>query len=167
MRVNAVLKKKSRREAGFTLIELIITLVIISLLTLGTVPVARNLMRKQREKELKKNLQELRQAIDAFHIVCNKPPGLSPFETKKDATCYPPDLETLEKGVQLANTQKETVRFLRRIPVAFDPITGREGEWMKRSVNQERGDSWDEKSVFDVYIGSQERALDGTYYKDW
>lgn len=170
MRVKQAHQRKVKGENGFTLIELIISLLILSVLAASTMPVARHVMRRQREQELKKTLREIRHAIDAYHAVCIGQPGFSQFAEKKDTTCYPPNLKRLEKGEKLATVQGETVRFLLRVPP--NPITGVDGEaeedaWDFRSVNNEPGDSWDGKSVFDIRCKSDERAIDGTYYRDW
>lgn len=186
-------RRPLRTEAGFTLLELIITLVIISLLTAGTVPVARNLVRRQREKELRNNLREIRRALDAYYQVANA--GRLCFldaSKHKDQTRYPPDLETLVKGVSVdcpgggltpslpgapapapSASQQKTIYFLRRLPKdPFLPKSEWGGSaddwWGKRSMNDPPdGTSWDGNSVYDVYSKSQERALDGTWYKDW
>ena len=84
------------------------------------------------------------------------------FQTKLDSQGYPPDLDTLVKGVD-ANGKK--MRFLRRIPV--DPMTGKD-EWGMRSMQDDPdSDSWGGQSVFDVYSKSEGTALDGTKYKTW
>jgi len=174
MRVTKVREGKVKSQEGFTLIELIISMLMLSILAACTMPVARHVMRWHREQELKKTLREIRHAIDAYHAVCNAPQGqptFGPFAEKKDATCYPPSLKRLEKGEKLNTAQGETVRFLLRIPP--NPITGVEAEdneeaaWEFRSVNEEPGDSWNGKSIFDVRCKSDERAIDGTYYRDW
>lgn len=186
-----VARRPVRIEAGFTLLELIITLVIISILAAGTVPVARNLVRRQRENELRRNLRELRRGLDAYHqaAVAGRICFLDAAK-HKDMTRYPPDLDVLVKGVSVdcpgggltpgqpaaqapTTSQQKTLYFLRRIPV--DPFLPRsewgkppEETWGKRSMNDPPdGTSWDGKSVYDVHSKSQERALDGTWYKDW
>src|SRR5260370_42043156 len=78
---------------------------------------------------------------------------------------YPPDLETLVKGVQLGASRDRKIRFLRKI--AVDPITGR-AEWGLRAVQDDPDStSWGGKNVFDVYSKSTATALDGTKYSNW
>jgi general secretion pathway protein G len=80
-----------------------------------------------------------------------------------DSQGYPPDLDTLVKGVEAQGGKKE--RFLRSIPI--DPMT-KSTEWGLRSMQDDPdSDSWDGQSVFDVYTKSQGEGLDGTKYKDW
>ncbi|MGH9832842.1 MAG: type II secretion system protein [Blastocatellia bacterium] len=161
-------------ESGFTLLELIITLAIITVLALGTIPVARNLIKREREKELRRTLREIRTAIDAYYYVCDRQPGISFLDRKVEDACYPPKLETLVEGVHL-NSQPQPggpskpdnlVRFLRRIP--NDPITGKP-EWGMRSVQDDPDStSWGGQNVYNVYSKAPGVALDGkTRYYEW
>jgi general secretion pathway protein G len=85
------------------------------------------------------------------------------FQTKVDSQGYPPDLETLVKGVEAQGGKK--IRFLRSIPM--DPMT-KSTEWGLRSMQDDpESDSWGGQNVFDVYTKSQGEGLDGTKYKDW
>src|SRR5262245_36442589 len=117
-------------ESGFTLLELIITLAIIAILAAGTIPVARNMIKREKEMELRRNLREIRKAIDSYNLACNA--GLvGPLDRKLDDECYPPSLEILVEGIHPPNKGDSTVRFLRRIPK--DPFTGNT-EWGLRSI---------------------------------
>ncbi|MFN0110738.1 MAG: prepilin-type N-terminal cleavage/methylation domain-containing protein [Blastocatellia bacterium] len=170
-------------ESGFTLLELIITILIISILAAGAVPVARNLERREREKELKRTLREIREAIDAYHKDCLAG-KIGALDRKLKDSFYPPTLEILVEGVPevdqsggagggaggqgiagFSSTGK-MLRYLRRIPI--DPMTGR-AEWGKRSVQDDpESTSWGEENVFSVYSLHQGQALDGkTYYRNW
>ena len=153
------------RDAGFTLLELIITLAIIAILAAGTVPIARNLIRREREMELRRNLRDLRKAIDSYKQACET--GLvGPLDRKVNDECYPPDLDTLVEGIHPPNKSDSTVRFLRRIP--RDPFTGK-AEWGLRSIQDEPDStSWGGENIFDVYSKAPGTSLDGkTQYKDW
>jgi len=153
-------------EAGFTLLELIIALGIIAILTAGAIPVARNFIKREKEIELRRNLREIRKAIDAYQIACqfgqigplDKPPP--------ENMCYPENLEVLVEGVIPPNQVEGRIRWLRRIPK--DPFTGN-AEWGVRSVDDDPDSiTGGSNGVFDVYSKSTERALDGkTRYKDW
>lgn len=57
----------TRRERGFTLIELVITLTILTILTLGVIPLIKVTFKRQREQELREALREMRTAIEEFH----------------------------------------------------------------------------------------------------
>jgi general secretion pathway protein G len=143
---------------GFTLLELIIATAILLILSTMAVPLARLTIKREREKRLRADLWEMRDAIDRYKIDADR----NAFQTKVDSQGYPPDLETLVKGVDV---QGKKVRYLRKIPI--DPMTGTT-EWGLRSMQDDPdSDSFGGQSVFDVYTKSQEEGLDGTKYKDW
>ncbi len=150
---------------GFTLLELIITLAIIAILTAGTIPIARNLIKREREMELRRNLRDIRKAIDSYKHACEIG-QVGPLDRKVNDECYPPDLDALVEGIHPPNKSDSTIRFLRRIPK--DPFTGKT-EWGMRSVQDDHDStSWGGENVFDVYSKATGMALDGkTYYKDW
>jgi general secretion pathway protein G len=147
-----------RRERGLTLVELIVTVAILSILASAALPIARFEVKRQNERELRRDLWEMRDAIDHYKDAADK----GAFQTKVDSQNYPPDLETLVNGVDV---QTKKVKFLRRIPV--DPMTGK-AEWGLRSMQDDpTSDSFGGQSVFDVYSLSMGTALDGTKYADW
>lgn len=145
-------------ERGLTLIELIVTVAILAILASAAVPIARFQIKRQKERELRQDLWMMRAAIDKYKDAADR----GAFQTKVDSQNYPPDLETLVKGVDV---QGKKVKFLRRIPV--DPMTGKT-DWGMRSMQDDPdSDSFGGQSVFDVYSKSQGTALDGTKYNTW
>jgi general secretion pathway protein G len=145
-------------ERGFTLVELIVTVAILTILASAAVPIARYQVKRQNERELRHDLWEMRDAIDHYKDAADQ----HAFQTKVDSQNYPPDLETLVNG---EDVQGKKVKFLRRIPV--DPMTGK-AEWGLRSMQDDpTSDSYGGQSVFDVYSKSLGTALDGTKYSDW
>jgi general secretion pathway protein G len=145
-------------ERGLTLVELIVTVAILSVLASAAIPVARFQVKRQNERFLRYDLWMMRDAIDHYKDAADK----NAFQIKLDSQGYPPDLETLVNGVDV---QGKKVRFLRRIPV--DPMTGK-AEWGLRSMQDDpKSDSYGGQSVFDVYSKSTGTALDGTKYSDW
>jgi general secretion pathway protein G len=150
--------QRGRGQQGLTLVELIVTVAILTILASVVLPVARFEVKRQNERILRYDLWMMRDAIDKYKDAADK----GAFQTKVDSQNYPPDLETLVKGVDV---QGKKVRFLRKIPV--DPMTGNT-EWGLRSMQDDPdSDSWGEQNVFDVYTKSTGTALDGTKYKDW
>ena len=140
------------------MIELVVTVAILAILASAAIPVARFQVKRVRERELHRDLWEMRDAIDHYKDAADK----GAFQTKLDSQNYPPDLETLVKGVDV---QSKKVKFLRRIPV--DPMTGK-AEWGLRSMQDDpNSDSYGGQSVFDVYSKSTGTALDGTKYSTW
>jgi general secretion pathway protein G len=144
------------------LVELIVAFTIMSLLTAMAVPVARYKVRREREKELRYALREVRSAIDRYKDYSDQ--GLL-GPPKMDAEGYPENLQVLVEGVKLSGTVDKKVRFLRRIPK--DPLTD-SYEWGMRSMQDEPDSkSWGGQNVFDIYTKSTEKAADGTPYSDW
>jgi len=143
---------------GLTLIELIIAIMIIGLLAGAAVPIVKTRVKREKELELRRDLWEMRDAIDRYKDAADR----GAFQTKVDSLGYPPDMQTLVDGVDV---QGKKLRFLRRIPV--DPMTG-DTDWGLRS-NQDDPDStsWGGQNVFDVYSKSDGTALDGTKYNTW
>ena len=145
-------------QRGFTLLELIIATAILVVLSSMAVPLARLTIQREKERMLRIDLWEMRDAIDRYKDAADR----GGFQTKVDSQNYPPDLETLVKGVDV---QGKKIRFLRKVPI--DPMTGNT-EWGLRSMQDDpESDSWGGQSVFDVYTKSQGTGLDGTKYKDW
>jgi len=152
------MKRMVRREAGLTLIELIITVAIVAILASAAVPIARFQVKRTKERELRRDLWEMRDAIDRYKDAADN----HAFITKLDSYGYPPDLETLVNGVDV---QGKKVRFLRKIPV--DPMTGT-AEWSLRSNQDDPdSDSFGGQNVFDVHTKSYGTGLDGTKYSTW
>lgn len=145
-------------ERGLTLVELIVTVAILTILASAAVPLARFQVKREKERELRYDLWMMRDAIDKYKDAADR----GAFQTKVESQNYPPDLETLVNGVDV---QGKKVRFLRKVPV--DPMTGRT-EWGMRSMQDDPdSDSWGGQSVFDVYSKSQGTGLDGTKYSTW
>ena len=147
-----------RRQRGFTIVELIVAVTILTILSAAALPLVRVRVQREREVELRRDLWEMRDAIDRYKDAADR----GAFQTKLGSEGYPPDLDTLVNGVDV-NGKK--VRFLRHIPI--DPMTGKT-EWGLRSVQDEPdSQSWGGQDVFDVYTKSEGTSLDGTKYKDW
>jgi general secretion pathway protein G len=158
MRRTAPIRTLRKQERGLTLVELIVTVTILAILASAAVPVTMFTVKRNNERELRRDLWQMRDAIDAYKDAADK----HAFQTKVDSQNYPPDLETLVNGVDV---QGKKLKFLRRIPV--DPMTGK-AEWGLHSMQDDPdSDSYGGQSVFDVYSKSQGTALDGTKYSTW
>jgi general secretion pathway protein G len=156
-------KFKNSAQAGMTLLELIIACTILLILSSMALPIARFTVIREREKELRLDLREMRGAIDKYKDLADQ----QKIRVELGSEGYPPDLDTLVKGVAVGGSGAagKNMRFLRRVPV--DPMTGRP-EWGMRSVQDDPDStSWGGKNVFDVYSKSSGMALDGTKYSDW
>jgi len=139
---------------------LIVAAAILTILTLMALPLARVTIQREREKQLRQALWEMRDAIDRYKDAADQN---KLGQTKVDTFGYPPDLDTLVKGVEATGGKK--IRFLRSIPT--DPMS-KSKEWGLRSMQDDPDSgSWGGQNVFDVYTKSEGTALDGTKYKDW
>jgi len=145
-------------EAGVTLVELIIVCAILSILAMAALPVVKFEVKRNKERELRADLWEMRAAIDAYKDAADK----GAIQTKADSNNYPPDLQTLVDGVDI---QSKKVRFLRKIPV--DPMTGSEDWGLRSNQDEPDSDSFGGQDVFDVYSKSMGTALDGSKYSTW
>jgi general secretion pathway protein G len=153
---------RGRSQRGLTLIELIVAFSIMLLLTTMSLPLARAKVRRERERELRAALVDLRKAIDKYNDYATAgliPPG------KIDGDKYPESLQQLVEGVKLNGQVDKKIRFLRRIPP--DPFT-KSTDWGMRSTQDDPTSmSWGGQNVFDVYSKTMEKAPDGTNYSDW
>ena len=222
----------STSSKGFSLIELVITVAVLAILTLGVIPLVQVTVKRQKEQELREVLREMREAIDQFHrealagaqLQANQQQGQpqtgqnqqnqqnqqgqgqpgnifsdprvrvaitdQTLFTVDNLDRYPPDLDTLVKGVsvlplatpaQLAGGQglngtqgileqknsiiPKTKIYLRRIPI--DPMTGK-ADWVFRSCyDPADSTSWGGENVFDVHSKSDGKSLNGDKYSDW
>ena len=148
----------TRGERGFTLIEMVVATVILLVLVGLAIPSVKFAVKREREHELRYDLWMMRDAIDRYKDAADR----GAFQIKLGSDGYPPDLDKLVEGEDVAGKK---LKFLRKIPI--DPMTGK-AEWGLRSMQDDAtSDSWGGQNVFDVYTKSQDEALDGTKYKDW
>lgn len=145
-----------------SLVELVVTIAILSILAGALVPITKFTVKRQKELELRRSLRTMRQAIDQYKKFCDT--GVIQ-KSGVDSECYPPDLETLVDGVEKTGALGQKIKFLRRIPV--DPMT-KTKDWGMRSFQDDAdSSSWGHENVYDVFTTSTGKALDGTEYKDW
>lgn len=155
----------NRRQAGLTLVELIVAFSIMLTLTAMSVPLVRSQLRRNRERELRAALLEMRKAIDKFKDAADKN-QIAPTALTPESMGYPLKLEDLVNGVKGVGANADTkVKFLRRIPK--DPMTN-SYDWGKRSMQDDpKSPGGGSQNVFDVFTRSSERSLDGTPYSEW
>ena len=150
---------------GYTFVELLVVTTLVMVLASAIMPLAKVTSRRTREAELRRNLREIRTAIDKYKDAADLG-QIGSLDLKVGSENYPPDLQTLVDGVNAANDATgRKLKYLRRIPV--DPMT-HSSEWGMRSY-QDKPDStrWGGQNVFDVYTTFEGTALDGTKYRDW
>jgi general secretion pathway protein G len=141
---------------------MIVAFTILMLLATMSLPLAKLRVRREKEKELRWALREIRTAIDKYKDYSNAnllPPG------KVDSDGYPESLQQLVDGVRPAGSPDRKITFLRRIPK--DPMTN-SFDWGLRSTRDDSDSpSWGGQNVFDVYTRTTRKAADGTRYAEW
>ena len=150
---------------GFTFIELLVVTTIVLVLASAVMPLAQVAARRQREQELRRDLREMRVAIDKFKDAVDLG-RIATTDVEPGSEGYPKSLDVLVEGIGIANDASgRKLKFLRRIPI--DPMTN-SNEWGLRAYSDKPdATTWGGKSVFDVYSKSDATALDGTRYRDW
>lgn len=155
-----------KRQAAFSLIELVIAMAILGLLASMAAPLAETVIRRGKEQELKTALYQIRDAIDAYKLAADA----GHIEKSVTSSGYPPSLQVLVDGVRdLRNIKGERIYFLRRIP--RDPFADArlepEENWGLRAYSSEADDPRPGTDVFDVYSLAAGRGLNGTPYREW
>ena len=163
--------KKAVPALGYTLLELVAVLTIVSILTAAVLPLSEIWLKSSKERQLRAALWEIRDAIDRHKSLFDK--GQIAV-TPNNSNGYPPDLQSLVKGSPQVLPDKSVSAesrhfFLRRIP--RDPFAQKEippeDTWGLRSYASPADRPKAGSDVYDVYSKSVEKALDGTLYKDW
>lgn len=164
------MKKRFDKNRGISLIELLVTLVILSILAAMILPSAQMSMKRARELELKRDLRLLRTAIDNYKKTYDQAVTNHNILASLDKSGYPETLQVLVDGYDFGGLVNYKMKFLRKIPPdPFNrPAPGEEPKWGLRSyTDQPDSTNWGGDDVFDVYSQSEETAIDGTKYKDW
>jgi general secretion pathway protein G len=126
------------RQAGFTLLELMVVIIVMGILVAIAIPNYRTAILQAREAVLKEDLYRLRDLIDQYYA---------------DKGKYPASLDTLvEDG------------YLRKMPV--DPITAAP-DWEAVPAEPDPDNPGEEPGVYDVHSSSAMVSLSGTPYKEW
>jgi general secretion pathway protein G len=147
-----------------TYLELIATAAIVLILASAIVPVGRMAVKRQHELDLRRALRQMREAIDRYKLAVDQG-QIGGTDVKLGSEGYPPELDTLVKGVNRVGALERKLKFLRRIPK--DPMTN-SFEWGMRCYQDDPDStSWCGENVYDVYTKSSAKGLDGTTYNTW
>jgi general secretion pathway protein G len=148
-------------DKGFTLIEMIIVMAILSLIATIVMPLAKTTAKRNKEIELRQNLRIIRTALDEYKKLVDE----GKIQKGIGESGYPKNMQILVDGVPLIDAAGMKAKFLRRIPK--DPMT-EDGEWGKRSYFDEPDSMvWDGRDIYDIYSKNDGIALDGSRYGDW
>lgn len=155
------------KSTGFTLIELVVTVMIVAILAAGAVPLVQLASQRNQEMELKQALRQIREAIDLYKKAADE----GKIKKTLDQTGYPPSLEVLEQGViNQADAKGKVIKFIRKIPrdpMNKEPDLKPVETWGKRSYASDVNTPAEGQDVFDVYSRSTKKAIDGSIYKTW
>jgi len=154
--------------AGFTLLELVITVVVVSLIAMLAFPMAEVAARRTKEQELRVALREIRTGIDAYKQAVTE----GRVKASVESTGYPPDLKVLVDGVpDFKSPDKDAkIYFMRRLPrdpMSTDPSLSADETWGKRDYSSPPDSPQEGEDVYDVYSRSPLVGLNGVPYKDW
>ncbi len=165
----------SRRAAcrGFTFIELVITLALIGLLSMFTLPMYDMTVTRMKESELRQALRTIRSGLDAYKAATDA--GTLTKEAGESG--YPRSLEKLTESLEIqgkrdlfgsiASQRMVILRQLPRDPFCMDAELPAALTWNTRAYASRASDPQPGDDVFDVSSKSDRTALDGTPYSDW
>lgn len=159
--------RRRRGDAGFTFVELMVTLAIMAILVTVAAPLVQITAQREKERELRSALFEIREALDAYKRATEQ----GRIAVHLGESGYPKSLEVLVEGVpdQRSPTAR-TLYFLRRLP--RDPMAATASDepaqtWGLRSYESPPDDPQEGDDVFDVYSKSERVGLNGVPYRDW
>jgi len=173
---------------GFTLIELVVTLALVSLMALVAVPLYEVTAVRMKEAELRTALRQIRTALDAYKDAADA----GKIQKDPSDSGYPPSLKVLVEGVDAAQTAQTAgltssttsmtspngnassgptrLMFLRQVPrdpFTPDPSVPPDEQWDTRSYGSPPSDPQPGKDVYDVMSKSTTVGSNGVAYKDW
>ncbi|WP_185236095.1 type II secretion system protein [Teredinibacter franksiae] len=153
---------------GLTLVEMLVSLVILSILAGAVFPYAKLTKQRSQETELRYALRSIRTAIDMFHTACMEGEIASATD-EASRNCYPKSLEYLYLGVEDTSAEGQVLYFLRRIPKDpfREPGVDVEDHWEVRGYEDDPEGSWSGDDVYDVRVVHDRVAIDGSEYRTW
>jgi general secretion pathway protein G len=159
--------KQKTLNSGFTLIEMIVTVALVAIIASVATPFVKMHEQREKERELKQALREIRTAIDVYKQAGDE----GRIARSLDSTGYPRSLDELATGVTDKRDPKgRKIFFLRRVP--RDPMNptlsgSAQDSWGKRSYSSEADDPREDGDVYDVFSLSDRKGTNGIPYAKW
>lgn len=157
----------TKRLCGYSLIELLVVLAVLALLAGMAMPMLELTAQRERERELKHALWEIRDAIDAWNKACT----LGAIALPVSGLPYPPTLAalTLVYADQRLDRRGKSLRFLRKVPrdPFADPALPAEQTWGLRDYTSNATAPWSGREVYDIYSLSGSKGLSGEALWRW
>ena len=152
---------------GFTLIELVVAVAIVSILAAAALPMNELVVQRAKEQDLRRALRDIRTAIDAHKQASDE----GRIVKKMGESGYPKKLEELAEGVEDQKSPKrDKIYFLRRIPrdpFSTDSALSDAATWSKRSYASPPDEPREGEDVFDVYTTATGKGINGRPYREW
>lgn len=164
------LKSRTVENAGYSLTEMLVVLVIISVLAVTAKPFLEISIQRQKESELRSVLRNVRKALDSFYEDCSSK-RFSTLDSSVSENCYPIELQVLVDGIETTEDNETRLkRYLRRIP--RDPFLSTDIEpeehWEIRGYKDDVESSfWDGDDVYDISVTHDRKGLDGSNMNTW
>jgi len=159
--------RTASRHAGFTLVELLVTVTIVGILATVAVPMVELTVRRTKEQQLRADLRSIRIAIDEYRRAVDD----GRISVPANASGYPRSLSVLVEGADnIKDPNKGRLYFLRRLPrdpMSADATADAADTWGKRSSASPADDPQPGEDVFDVHSMAKGAGLDGVPYRDW
>jgi general secretion pathway protein G len=153
-------------QNGFTMIELLAVMAILSVLAAAVMPLGETLVIARKETALRAALREIRGALDEYKRTIGQDPALLAA-----GSGYPPNLQVLVTGTldTRAQSKGQILYFLRAIPrdPFADPTLPPEQTWQLRAYASPPERPEPGADVYDVHSTSKATALDGSLYAQW
>lgn len=154
------------RKFGHTIIEMLVVMAVLGILASAAMPLVELTARRNKERELKQAVWEIRRAIDAYKAAYDA----GHIAKVAGASGYPPSLSSLTHGVPDLAAGGQALYLLRRIPKDPFGMSGGAGAtttWGLRSYASTAQEPKEGADVFDVYSTSQEVGMNGVPYRQW